>query len=137
MDWLAGILELFGGWLVGNKKKIGFISNILGCSIWIYVALTTHVYGLLIVVIPALFVNTRNYIKWRREGMGKKRFKEKKYLEAAGNICPYCLSDDVETSNAMGTDVNIAWRYVDCYNCGSEWKDLYKLVGAEEVENNT
>lgn len=71
MDWVAGILELLDSWLVENKRKIGFISNFLGCSIWIYVALTTHVYGLLVVVIPALFINSRNYLKWRKEEMNK------------------------------------------------------------------
>lgn len=67
MDWIAGFMELLGGWLVGNKKKVGFLSNFVGCSVWIYVAISSHVYGLLLVVIPALFVNTRNYLKWRKE----------------------------------------------------------------------
>jgi hypothetical protein len=67
MDWIAGVMELLGGWLVGSKKKVGFISNFVGCSIWIYVAISSHVYGLLVVVVPALFVNARNYLKWRKE----------------------------------------------------------------------
>jgi len=67
VDWIAGACELLGGWLVGSKKKAGFISNFLGCSIWIYVALKSGVYGLLLVVVPALFVNARNYLRWRKE----------------------------------------------------------------------
>jgi len=68
MDWIAGILELSGSWFVGSKNKIGFVCNIIGCSIWIYVALHTKVYGLLVVVVPAILVNLRNYIKWTKEG---------------------------------------------------------------------
>jgi len=67
MDWVAGFMELLGGWLIGNKKKVGFISNFIGCIIWIYVSATTEIYGLLLVVVPALFVNARNYVKWLKE----------------------------------------------------------------------
>jgi len=65
MDWLAGILELSGDWTVGNKKRLGFLIKILCNITWIYVAITTKVYGLLIVVVPAIFVNLRNYVKWQ------------------------------------------------------------------------
>lgn len=67
MDFLAGIFELLGGWIVGNKNKLGFVLNALGCLVWIYVAFSRQVYGLLVVVVPALFVNARNYIRWSRE----------------------------------------------------------------------
>ena len=67
MDWIAGILELSGDWTIGNKKKFGFILKFLCNLAWIYVALTTKVYGLLIVVVPAVFVNIRNYTKWAKE----------------------------------------------------------------------
>ena len=70
MDWLAGGLELSGLWLVGNKRWVGFIFNITAGLCWIYVAVVTGVYGLLLVVIPALFVNTRNTRRWIREGKG-------------------------------------------------------------------
>jgi len=66
-DILAGIIELTGSWLVGNKRKIGFAINILGNIAWIIVAFKMKVYGLLIVVIPALFINIRNYFKWKEE----------------------------------------------------------------------
>ena len=67
LDWVAGIFELSGGWLIGSKNKIGFILNLLGCLLWIYVAFSSKVYGLLIVVIPAIFVNIRNFIKWGKD----------------------------------------------------------------------
>ena len=65
MDWIAGILELTGDWTIGNKRKVGFILKLLCNFAWIYVAVTTKVYGLLIVVVPAIFVNIRNFAKWR------------------------------------------------------------------------
>ena len=66
IDWVAGGLEITGGWLVGNKNWVGFCLNALGCVLWIaYVLTSKHTYGLLLVVIPMLFVNVRNIIKWR------------------------------------------------------------------------
>lgn len=67
MDFIAGLLELTGLWIVGNKNRFGFICNILCGLTWIsYVLINKTTYGLLIVVIPALFINTRNFIKWTR-----------------------------------------------------------------------
>ena len=71
MSWLAGLLEIIGGILVGNKKKIGFIANFLCCIVWIHVG-TKNIYnpeigGILSVVIPMLFINVRNFFKWLKE----------------------------------------------------------------------
>lgn len=68
MDWIAAAFELIGAWLVGNKDKKGFILIFLGCAVWVFVALTRPgVLGLLLVVIPALWINIRNYFKWYKE----------------------------------------------------------------------
>ena len=67
MDILAGILELIGIWKVGDKKKIAFVFYTFANLIWIYVAFHAHVYGLLLVVIPAIVMNIRNWLKWSRE----------------------------------------------------------------------
>ena len=75
LDWVAGAFELSGSYTVGNKKKIGFIFNLIGCLMWIIVAFTSGVYGLLLVVVPASFVNIRNFIKW-----GNKKKIRKKLL---------------------------------------------------------
>jgi hypothetical protein len=67
MDFIAGLFELLGLWIVGNKSKWGFIINIIGGICWVlYVMYSGHTYGLLVVVIPALFINTRNFIKWKK-----------------------------------------------------------------------
>lgn len=68
MDWLAGVLELLGKWVVGNKNKWGHVINISCCIVWIiYVFWQQTAYGLLIVVIPAIIINIRNFIKWNKE----------------------------------------------------------------------
>lgn len=65
MDFIAGILELTGIWVIGSKHRTGFILNLLGGLTWIgYVLMTGHAKGLLIVVIPALMINLRNFVKW-------------------------------------------------------------------------
>lgn len=65
MDILAGILELIGLWLVGNKSRIGFVLNFIGCVTWSFIAYHRGIYGLLIVVVPGIFINIRNFVKWK------------------------------------------------------------------------
>ena len=66
MDWIAGILELLGSWIVGNRNRKGFLLNMVCCVCWIsYVVITNSAHGLLVVVVPSLFINVRNYMLWR------------------------------------------------------------------------
>ena len=66
MDWIAAVFELSGLWVVGNKKCIGFALNMCCDVAWIaYVFRTRAAWGLLLVVVPALFINVRNFMKWR------------------------------------------------------------------------
>jgi len=67
MDFLAGILELFALYIIGSKNKFGFLLNIIVASCWIiHVYLSKESYGLLLVVIPAIFINLRNYVNWQK-----------------------------------------------------------------------
>jgi hypothetical protein len=66
-DWIAGGCELTGSYLVGNKRKIGFICNAVGNAVWTYVAIKTEIYGLLLVVVPSLVLSGRNWLRWRRQ----------------------------------------------------------------------
>tara|TARA_B100001964_G_C14233034_1_gene600977 strand:+ start:200 stop:421 length:222 start_codon:yes stop_codon:yes gene_type:complete len=67
MDWIAGFLELCGGWCIGYKKKLGFIFNVAAAFGWIYVAVDKEVYGLLLVVIPLITINIKNYCLWHKD----------------------------------------------------------------------
>ena len=65
MDIVASILELTGLWLVGNRARVGFACNLVGCWLWVAVAIDREVYGLLIVGVVAGCVNVRNWLRWR------------------------------------------------------------------------
>jgi hypothetical protein len=66
IDWVAAILELTGDWCIGCKKRIGFILRLMGCVFWVWVAMTAEIFGLLAIVLVAVFINIRNYNKWRK-----------------------------------------------------------------------
>jgi hypothetical protein len=72
MDFLAALLEIMGGFLVGNRIRIGFIINILAGLSWIVVSVGIH-YGfidncdwLIGVCVAMILVNIRNYRRWGR-----------------------------------------------------------------------
>lgn len=70
MSWIAGLFEIIGGILIGNKNRLGFIFNFICCGVWIYIGVTNisnpDIGGILLVTIPMLFINVRNFIKWRK-----------------------------------------------------------------------
>ena len=54
-----------GAWVVGSKKRWGFLALALCDVLWIVFVLSQQVaYGLLLVVVPMLIINIRNYLKW-------------------------------------------------------------------------
>ena len=63
---IAGICELIGGWILGNKNRFGFILFAIGGICWIIVAIAKTIPGLLIVCVPGLFISVRNYRKWKK-----------------------------------------------------------------------
>ena len=68
LDIIAGAVELIGTWIVGNKNKWGYVINLICCIIWIaYVLKSKSTYGILLIVVPAMFINIRNFIKWNKE----------------------------------------------------------------------
>ena len=68
MDFIAGLLELFGAWKVGSKNANGFIYNLICNIFWIVYVLTSgQTYGLLLVVVPMAFINMRNFFRWRKD----------------------------------------------------------------------
>lgn len=66
MDWLASILEIAGCWLVGDRRRLGFVLG-LGCNVcWLVVALRSGLYGLVLVSLVMGGVNVRNFVQWGR-----------------------------------------------------------------------
>lgn len=70
MDIIAGILEVIGTYLVGNKNIWCFLVNIIALILWIVFAIWingTVIWGLLIVCSFSIIMNIRGFYKWRRE----------------------------------------------------------------------
>jgi nicotinamide riboside transporter PnuC len=68
ISWVASALELWGVWAIGSKNKWGFILNMLGSLLWVAVAVFgLPATGLLLVVVPAVFINIRNFLKWKKQ----------------------------------------------------------------------
>jgi hypothetical protein len=73
LDIVAGIIELAGKWITGNKNRWGHALNAICCVLWIWYVLSTGTtWGLLFIVVPALFINARNFIKWTKEDQNLK-----------------------------------------------------------------
>ncbi len=69
MSWIAGILEIIAKWLVGEKKKVGWLVHMASGVLWIIIAIQNPKIagGLLIICIPSIFINIRNYFKWKKD----------------------------------------------------------------------
>ncbi|MBQ09303.1 MAG: hypothetical protein CMD96_05895 [Gammaproteobacteria bacterium] len=67
MDWIAGLLELISLHLIGSKKKCGFLTNVIANALWVISAIHFEMYGLLVVVIPAITLNIKNYWLWWKD----------------------------------------------------------------------
>jgi len=66
LHWIAGAIELLGLIILRRRKAWGFLLAALGCLVWIAVSLTTGMYGLLLVAIPASYFNARCWWRWRK-----------------------------------------------------------------------
>jgi nicotinamide riboside transporter PnuC len=69
ISWVAGAIELLAKWLCGNKNRWGWIFHLISGILWLIVAFTNLKVagGLLIIVIPSIYINLRNYLKWSRD----------------------------------------------------------------------
>jgi len=67
LDVLAGIFELGGKIVVGNKRWEGYLLHLISGILWTIVAFKTELYGLLIITLPSFVINVRNAVKWYRE----------------------------------------------------------------------
>ena len=66
------------------------------------------------------------------------RYKEaQKYLENAGDTCPFCGDDDIGGSQ-IEVEMGVAWQKVSCQRCGEEWIDYYSMdrVAVEDEQDD-
>lgn len=65
MDWLVSILGITSIYLLGDKKKSGWVFKLVSQVIWIYLAISKELYGFIPLAALAGILAIRNYIKWR------------------------------------------------------------------------
>ena len=54
----------------------------------------------------------------------------KEYIEKGGNSCPHCSSGDI-TGGYIEADNHIAWRNVECEECGENWREEFTMTNVD------
>lgn len=67
MDWIGNIFLIIGLWMVGDKKRAGFIFSIIGESIYVYYSYQYKLWGLLFICIIFGLLAIRGWYKWGQE----------------------------------------------------------------------
>ena len=67
LDWLAAAIGCFGMFLLGRKKKQGFIWLTIGSIGWICVGMSTATFGLVAASLIRCGIEVYDWYKWRRE----------------------------------------------------------------------
>lgn len=68
IDWLAMALSLYAAYLLGNKKKIGFVIFAVSNVFWIILgAFFMSSYGMAIGNFVFFLINVRGFIEWNKE----------------------------------------------------------------------
>ena len=60
------------------------------------------------------------------------RTKRKEYIEAGGSFCIHCGSGNIYAGK-IESEGREAWQSVQCNDCGSEWNDIFRLIGVDEI----
>jgi len=67
LDWIVMLLNLYSYYLIGCKKKFGFILGIIGCIAGLLMfSLLTFSFPMLIMYISFSILNIINYLKWKK-----------------------------------------------------------------------
>lgn len=66
LAWIAVTLEMSGNWLIGSKRRWGFLIKILGSVAWLVMALMSNIGGLIVSAILGGFISYRNFRAWRQ-----------------------------------------------------------------------
>ena len=66
LAWLALAFELSGNWVVGDKRRWGFVVKIVGSIAWLSVAVLSSIDGLVASAILGGLISVRNLVRWGR-----------------------------------------------------------------------
>lgn len=58
------------------------------------------------------------------------------YAATKGTRCPCCNSEELSGSSIDVVEGE-AFQEMSCVNCEAMWKDVYRLVGYDELEEGT
>jgi hypothetical protein len=68
IDWFAMALSLYGAYLLGDKKKIGFVIFAISNIVWVVLgAFFMSSYGMAIGNFLFLLINVRGFIEWNKQ----------------------------------------------------------------------
>lgn len=58
-----------------------------------------------------------------------------KYLSSS-SVCPVCEGENIESTENVQVDSDIAWQSILCKDCHSTWTDIYILTGIDDLVDN-
>lgn len=68
MDWAALVLTLAGIWLVGSKKRSGFLAGMAGNVVWIgWALLCSGTLPLVLTNVVIFALNLRAWLLWKTD----------------------------------------------------------------------
>lgn len=67
-DWVATVLTMIAIYLLGNKRKVGFVIMILGNLCWVALGVIVHSIALVIANVVFIIMNLRGFVKWSSRG---------------------------------------------------------------------
>ncbi|GAB5465846.1 MAG: nicotinamide mononucleotide transporter [Candidatus Kapaibacteriales bacterium] len=77
IDWLAMLLSLLGVYIIGNKRKSGFLVFALSNVIWALLGFTLMgSYGVAIGNLIFVVINIRGYLSWNKKETVNNSIKE-------------------------------------------------------------
>ena len=69
VQFLATALLLSGLWIMGNKRLLGPAMTAFAEVFTTIVGITHHTWSIVVIGVVLSIVQTRNFLKWRKEGM--------------------------------------------------------------------
>ncbi|MDD5459157.1 MAG: PnuC protein [Phycisphaerae bacterium] len=67
IDWLAGLMTILGIYLLGSKKKAGFVVMMTGNITYIAFGLIANSSGVIVANLVFILMNIRGFISWTKK----------------------------------------------------------------------
>lgn len=73
LEWAGALFALAGVFLITQKRRSGFLILSFFNLLWTIMGFYTKQYGVVFLMLAALIVNTRGYIKWYQDDQKKQK----------------------------------------------------------------